>query len=76
MTDRRRALPSVDRLLQEPGVRALCDLASDVDGCEGLLSAGMVVSSSSDGSVASPDRRCSAVPSVSEAPVHAARAKS
>ena len=27
MTDRRRALPSVDRLLQEPGVRALCDLA-------------------------------------------------
>ena len=27
MTDRRRALPSVDRLLQEPGVRALCELA-------------------------------------------------
>jgi L-seryl-tRNA(Ser) seleniumtransferase len=27
MTDHRRALPSVDRLLQEPGVRALCDLA-------------------------------------------------
>ena len=27
MTDRRRALPSVDHLLQQPGVRALCDLA-------------------------------------------------
>jgi L-seryl-tRNA(Ser) seleniumtransferase len=27
VSDRRRALPSVDRLLQEPGVRALCDLA-------------------------------------------------
>ena len=27
MNDRRRALPSVDRLLQEPGVRALCELA-------------------------------------------------